>query len=301
MNPLKLARVPNIITFLLAVVLAATGLAPERLVQANSVLPLSPSTAAAQSQDAGDLAAADKPFKNFLPYTSHPGLNVTRFATLPPGTKLPSEADCAASVKAKAENKHMNKTYNATKGNQKLASDYFGYGDPRMNAEIAPRVTGNFTGTTDEILQWAACKWGIDEDIVRAQAARESYWQMTAKGDWSSDPNVCPPGHGLGADGTPGQCPESWGILQVRYVYRKSAWPSSTNSTAFNADVAYAEWRACYEGYEWWLTTTKGDQWGCVGRWFAGAWHSEWADWYINEVKTYLNDRVWEQANFQEP
>ena len=28
------------------------------------------------------------------------------------------------------------------------------------------QVTGNYTGTTDEILQWVACKWGIDEDVV---------------------------------------------------------------------------------------------------------------------------------------
>ena len=43
------------------------------------------------------------------------------------------------------------------------------------------RVTGNFTGTTDQIIQWAACKWGIDEDIVRAQAAKESGWHQTRR------------------------------------------------------------------------------------------------------------------------
>jgi autotransporter family porin len=36
------------------------------------------------------------------------------------------------------------------------------------------RVTGNFTGTTDEIIQWAAHKWGIDEDVVRSVATAES-------------------------------------------------------------------------------------------------------------------------------
>jgi soluble lytic murein transglycosylase-like protein len=35
-------------------------------------------------------------------------------------------------------------------------------------------VTGNFRGTTDEIIRWAAWKWGIDEDLLRAVAARES-------------------------------------------------------------------------------------------------------------------------------
>ena len=33
-----------------------------------------------------------------------------------------------------------------------------------------PRITGNFTGTTDEIIQWAACKWGWSDNVVRAQA-----------------------------------------------------------------------------------------------------------------------------------
>ncbi len=296
--------------FILAITLGATCLAPDFTVQADDVVPSFPQQAevsvtsnyqSGQTQGIPALSQADQPYKVFIPFMGKPGLNVTHFSTLPPGTKLPSEEDCAASVKQKAENKRMNTIYNQTKGSQKLASNYFGWGDPKMNSEYGPRVTGNFTGTTDEILQWAACKWGIDEDIVRAQAAKESWWQMTAKGDWTTDSGVCPPGHGLGVDGKPGECPESWGIMQVRYIYRPSAWPSSTNSTAFNVDLAYAEWRACYEGYEWWLTTNKGDTWGCVGRWFSGAWHTYWADWYIAEVKGYLNDRVWEQAEFQEP
>jgi hypothetical protein len=307
MNIQKPKTVCSVLMILMLAILTA-GAAPAYPAQA-SMLSQQPLTAAkmdnshllSRELNVQPAPRDDLPYKTYLPLVSRPGLNVTHFSTLPPGSTLPSEADCAASVKSTSENKGMNAAYNATKGSQKLASDYFGWGDPIMNTEFGPRVTGNFTGTTDEILQWAACKWGIDEDIVRAQAARESWWQMTAKGDWSSNPSVCPPGHGLGMDGTPGQCPESWGIMQVRYIYRKSAWPSSANSTAFNVDVAYAEWRVCYEGYEWWLTRDKGDTWGCVGRWFSGGWHDDWANWYIGEVQGYLNNRVWEQANFQEP
>jgi Immunoglobulin-like domain of bacterial spore germination len=43
------------------------------------------------------------------------------------------------------------------------------------------RVDGAFSGTTDEIIQRAACKWGIDEDIVRAQIIKESYWYQSTK------------------------------------------------------------------------------------------------------------------------
>ncbi len=113
----------------------------------------------------------------FLPLVLVPS---SKFTTLPPGSALPSDAQCAARVKRKPENKRVNVTYNATPGNQQLGSDIFGGDDPRAYTEIGSRVTGHFSGTTDEILQWAACKWGIDEDIVRAQAAIESWWHQDA-------------------------------------------------------------------------------------------------------------------------
>ncbi len=227
-------------------------------------------------------------------------ISTSHFNTLPPGSALPSDAQCAASVRHVAENKRMNATYNATRGNQTVGSTFAGgAGTSIYNS----RITGNFTGTTDEILQWVACKWGIDEDIVRAQAAKESWWRQTVKGDWTTDSTRCAPGHGLGVDGTAGQCPESFGILQNRYPYEQDSWPGIYNSTAWNADVAYAYWRACYEGYTTWLGSgyARGDAWGCVGRWFAGAWHTSAAETYITAVKDYYNQRIWEDPDFQEP
>jgi autotransporter family porin len=236
--------------------------------------------------------------------------NPQYFETLPPGAVLPEEAYCATAVKPRPENKGLNQPYNNTLGSQGIAPDFFtpGSGDPRANTEIGVRVSGNFTGTTDEILQWAACKWGVDEDLVRAQAAIESWWHQDAMGDWGTDPSRCPPGHGLGVDGRPGECPESWGILQNRYPYEPSGWPGFGDSTAFNADLTYAIWRACFEGYEWWLNHVErgeeyaaGDAWGCVGRWYSGRWHTSAAEEYIQRVQGYLNDRIWEEAYFQEP
>jgi autotransporter family porin len=232
-----------------------------------------------------------------------------RFNLLPPGSTLPSDAACSAAVRSKPENKRMNATYNATRGNQGVGSSFFpSADDPRANSYIAPRITGNYTGTTDQILQWTACKWGFDEDVVRAEAAIESWWRQTTKGDWTTDASRCAPGHGLGVDGTPGQCPESFGILQNRYPYEQAAWPGMYNSTAFNADVTYGILRACYEGYEHWLNDVErgsqygaGDMWGCVGRWFAGRWHTSAAEGYIVRVQDYLNQRIWESPSFQEP
>jgi len=248
------------------------------------------------------------------PNGSPPGPNpspttVAHFSTLPPGSALPSDGVCAAEVKARPENKHVNASYNATVGGQGLPASFFPTADDaRAGTQIAPRVTGNYTGTTDEILQWAACKWGIDEDMVRAQAAIESWWHQTQLGDWGTDPAQCPPGHGLGVGGVAGQCPQSWGTLQNRWPFEQASWPGIAQSTAFNADTAYAIWRACFEGYELWLnyvthgqTYAAGDAWGCVGRWYAGRWHTAAADGYIASVQSYVTQRIWEQPSFQEP
>ena len=137
---------------------------------------------------------------------------------------------------------------------QRVGSGFFPAGDlPQADQLLAPRINGDFTGTTSEILRWAACKWGINQNIVFAQAAVESWWHQTTLGDWGTDAAACPPGHGPGADGKPGQCPQSYGILQNRYPFEQASWPGIADSTAMNADTAYAIWRSCYDGYETWL------------------------------------------------
>ena len=169
-----------------------------------------------------------------------------------------------------------------------------------------PRIDGDFTGTTAEILRWAACKWGINQNVVFAQAAVESWWRQTTKGDWET--SGCPPGHGPGVDGKPGLCPQSWGILQNRYPYEPSSWPWIATSTAMNADAAYAIWRSCYDGYETWLNSvphvgkySAGNVWGCVGRWDAGRWFGSQADQYIARVKHDMRIQVWAKPYFAEP
>jgi hypothetical protein len=232
-----------------------------------------------------------------------------RFATVPPASALPSSAQCATWVRAKPypENKGANRTANQTTG-APIAANFFSGGDPRANSVLGVRVDGQFTGTTGQILRWAACKWGIDEDLVLAQAAIESWWRQGTLGDWTSDANRCAPGRGLGVDGREGQCPESFGILQNRYPYEQSGWPGIASSTALNADLAYAIWRACFEGYEGWLNTVEhgstyaaGDAWGCIGRWFSGRWHTAAGQEYVERVRGYLDQRVWESPDFQQP
>ena len=154
----------------------------------------------------------------------------TFFRTLPPGAKLPSGAQCARWVRARPikEDKGVNKPFNRRTG-ARLAANFLAGDKPQADKKLVPRVNGDFTGTTAEILRWAACKWGINQNVGFAQAAVESWWRQTTKGDWET--SGCPPGHGPGVDGKPGLCPQSWGILQNRYPYETSSWPGNRPCT----------------------------------------------------------------------
>ncbi len=281
----------------------------------SAVRAAGPSAAPGQpGQPGGSSAARDigtaspsAPAPSPSPAPTGPGGAPTHFRTLPPGAKLPSGAQCARWVRARPqpENKGVNRPFNLRAG-QRVASNFLQGDAPAAGQRIVPRINGRFTGTTKEILRWAACKWGIGQNIVFAQAAVESWWRQTTKGDWGTDPGACPPGHRhLGARG---QCAQSYGILQNRYPYETSSWPGIGRSTAMNADTAYAIWRACFEGYEAWLNTVdrgsryhSGDAWGCVGRWFAGRWRTAPALQYIAQVKQYKRERIWQTPDFQQP
>jgi autotransporter family porin len=245
-----------------------------------------------------------------LPSKSPPASapSAIQFGTLPPGAKLPSGAQCARWVLASPnpENRRDNTAFNHTTG-QNVGPQFFPAGDSPQVGALASRINGDFTGTTEEILRWAACKWGIDQNVVFAQAAAESWWQQNELGDWQTQALHCAPGRGLGVDGRPGSCPESFGILENKYIFEKNAWPAIANSTAMGVDAAYAIWRSCYDGYEVWLNDVArgkqysgGDMWGCVGRWSAGAWYTPAANTYIALVKKYLDERIWEQPAFRE-
>ena len=226
------------------------------------------------------------------------------FHTLPPAAKLPSGALCAKLVNSspQPEDKSANKPYNSRKGRH-VGARFLASDGPGAE-KLVRRINGDFTGTTIDILRWAACKWGINQDIVFAQAAVESWWQQDTLGGWSTDASTCPPGNKLGRDGKPGECPQTYGILQN--TYEPGGWPAIGRSTAMNADAAYAIWRSCYDGYETWLNTMprgsqyrKGDLWGCVGRWFAGQWRNPPALGYIAQVKEYLREKIWLRTNFR--
>lgn len=146
------------------------------------------------------------------------------------------------------------------------------------------RVGGRFRGTTDEIIQWAAHRHGINENVMRAVAVQESWWRMSTIGD-SGD---------------------SFGLFQIRRPYH--CCPHLARySTAFNADYYGAIIRAYFDGRERWLNDVEhgqrykaGDLWGAVGAWFSGRWHTPAAEGYIKKVKGIARRRTWRRAEFRE-
>ena len=143
-------------------------------------------------------------------------------------------------------------------------------------------VTGAYSGTTDEIIQWAAHKWGFSPDVFRAVAVIESWWKMSAIGD----------------DG------RSYGIMQVKRGPH-CCFPTTRRSTAFNLDYYGAYLRSVYDGRVRWLNTVergeryvRGDLWGSVGVWYSGRWHYANGD-YIRRVKETIRQRVWRRAGFR--
>jgi hypothetical protein len=239
----------------------------------------------------------------------------TRFPTLPPHADLPSGAECAAQVRAApasmtpAEVRPQNSVANHTvPTHQELAMFH---AQPVKGTFVPPsdfaRVDGNFTGTTDQILRWGACKWGVEEDVVRAEAVAESHWRQAGTGDSSSDPSLCPPGSGFPGAWNGTTCMQSYGIMQMKYR-SFGGFPASKDSTAFNVDFRLAYQRACMNGDINYLPrrlpppgypiypngTTEQMMWGCMGDWFSGSWYDAGALKYIAEVKSHLAGQDWE-------
>jgi hypothetical protein len=153
----------------------------------------------------------------------------------------------------------------------------------RRRSEMVNRhsVTGQYRGTTDEILQWAARKWGFDPDLFRAVAYVESRWKMSAVGDG-----------GL-----------SFGIFQMKKTYHCCV-PLSSKYTAFNADYYGAILRAYFDGRQTWLNDVErgerydaGDIWGSVGAWYAGRWRTDEAMGYIRSVQRVLKREPWRERS----
>jgi hypothetical protein len=220
---------------------------------------------------------------------------------------LPSDVQAAGMVHRSAwEPRSQNTAANNTTPPAGYVT--LGYSGMVNHSQLFGRVTGNFTGTTDEIIQWAAAKWGLPDELIRAEAVDESSWYQDHK-DASGNPIS---GQGYGDFGSCGGSPPaagystagpaSFGLMQTKWCTLKDAsasgyggWPYTETSTAYNLDLYAAVIRGCYQGWDTWLGNgyTAGDLWGCVGRWFAGAWHTTDADAYISRVQSFEATKPW--------
>jgi autotransporter family porin len=216
---------------------------------------------------------------------------VSYFKTLPPGSALPGDAQCAREIARNPwepipGNRTANQTNVYAQG-FRLRGSYLASWEPAYER----RTTGNFTGTTDQILRWGACKWGFDEDSVRAQAIMESWWKQSTLGDCNRGPTQ-PETKGCA----------SVGILQVKGAdlppSYPAVWPAVWTSTAFNVDFTLAVRRLCYDGKETWLhdfnpAYAAGDLWGCIGAYYSGRFHDPSADAYIQKVQAIYATKPW--------
>jgi hypothetical protein len=222
---------------------------------------------------------------------------------LPPAGIPRPDATCAAEVTPAPENRPQNTTANHSVPSDPAAIQW----SPSLDywtdfIADRNRITGDFVGTTDEILQWVACKWGIDEDIVRADAVIESYWNQSTVGD------NC---------GVAGEA--SYGILQVKNedcsgTSIHGGWPYTQDDTALDADYWGARLRACFDGAFYnggqWLydgqniaqvISAHGQDyalWGCIGSWFSGSWYDSGAQGYIAKVQSDYESKPWLKPGF---
>ena len=195
-----------------------------------------------------------------------PALAGERARTRPVGSPPLSDARAAARVAPSAPEIRLD---NADENRRVPTRRELATFRRRSTMTYAARVTGAYRGTTDEIIQWAAWKHGVNENVLRAVAVRESWWRMSTIGD----------------DG------DSFGLFQMRRPFH--CCPGlARRSTAFNADYYGAILRAFYDGRETWLNTVErgaeyraGDLWGSVGTWYAGRWRTPDALRYAREVR----------------
>ena len=212
----------------------------------------------------------------------------------PPGTKPLSSKAAAKLVERDPgfEPRPSNGKENHTVPPKKWIRNVFRKKSESDDQPYTRHIDGRFKGTTDEIIQWAAYKWGLEPDLLRAVATHESYWDMNVIGNEGS----------------------AYGLFQVRRPWH-CCLPYIKDSTAFNADYYAAIVRAYFDGRQDWLNNPDvivnrppglpygpGDIWGSVGAWVSGNWHLPANEAYVVVVQKWLTQKPWRNDQwFAEP
>jgi hypothetical protein len=174
-------------------------------------------------------------------------------------------------VPAYPEVRWQNSTTNQTRGRRTDPNAFFG---PTGWRSYYDRIDGNCVGSTEQILEWAAKKWGFDQlgypDLAKAIGVTETWWLNSHIGPYGEV-----------------------GILQVYPTYWPDSGPASW-STAYAADYAMAVIRSHYDGASWLGNATRGDLRGSVSAWNCGCAYNGW-NWYGNTVFNYVNTKPWKR------
>ncbi|HSW48432.1 MAG TPA: Ig-like domain-containing protein [Candidatus Saccharimonadales bacterium] len=252
----------------------------------------------------------DRP-KNATPFTingvSYPGAN----------SSVPTAAEIAAFQQATNQ-------WNET---QLVSNPYSKY------------ITGNSTlqnPSSDDLIQWAAHKWGIPEDWLRAQYVHESNWNQFGMGDladlslekdystttsgvtasattvsnwYTSEPIQSKMSAPAFANPPYPQVYESLGITQLKWRPNRTGAsgtePIRWKSTAFNIDYQASAVRFYFDDpggkrTSWGDTSyVRCQDWNSIGAWFSPyPWGNSPQQSYISSVQTILNNRTWETPTF---
>jgi hypothetical protein len=251
-----------------------------------------PPTNEAPEQDAGSPPSGSVPISSWRP----------------PGSLPLGDAEAAALVSARPEIRPENGAANRYQpSDAELRAFYTAksrYDETTVQYNpLNAFVTGRFGGSTDEILQWAAHKWGIPEDVVRAVATAESTWRQSYLGDRADGVDVSqyPEAARIDSDSVY----ESMGIVQVKWQpfgrLHPGTEPLRWKSTAFNVDYWAATVRYYYDGRCSWCGSGygTGQEWQSLGGWYnPSPWGNSSMVSYIEGLKRLLADRPWQRPGF---
>jgi hypothetical protein len=164
--------------------------------------------------------------------------------------------------------------------------------------------------STDDLIQWAAHKWGIPEDWLRAQYALESGWNAFTLGDDTAVSSTWYAEYPSQARvPNSSNVYQSMGLSQIKWAPDGSLGagtePLRWESTAFNVDFQAATLRFFYDNPSG-ARSLWGDssyvpcqQWNSIGGWYSPyPWNNAGQASYIAKVQTYLNEQIWTTPNF---